>query len=67
MLDTVIDPATAHITIEQRRDDRFDMTDTNPRRATIETWWTELESDWQAVLLGLGLLFAVYLGVRVPW
>jgi hypothetical protein len=43
------------------------MTDTNPQRVTIDTWWTELERGWQAVLVGLVLLFAVYLGLRVPW
>lgn len=43
------------------------MIDTNARRDAIESRWTSLARDWQAVLLGFGLLVVVHLGVRIPW
>lgn len=33
----------------------------------VSHWWTDLESNWQAVYLGVFLLLVVLLGVRIPW
>lgn len=43
------------------------MDDSVPVLAGVVGWWTDLDSGWQAVVLGGVLVAIVQAGVSIPW